>query len=143
MNNERGTPVLRAIIQNPGITLKGLCKKVQLNPRTVLRHAKEMEHLGLIETIKDGKFKRFYETHIIEKRNDGYSKRAAKFRKHLLKMLKGDGVNPKVVRATDRALHVKITAGDKKSVLELNCQPLLWLKQWLGFCLEWLANQSS
>ncbi len=38
-------------------------------------------------------------------------------------MLKGDGVSPKVVRATDRALHVKITAGTKKSVLELNCQP--------------------
>jgi DNA-binding MarR family transcriptional regulator len=123
VNHERGTPVLRAIVQNPGITLKELCEVVQLNPRTVLRHASAMERLGLIETIKDGKFKRFYKTERIEKINDGYRKRAGKFRKGILKMLKGDGVSPKVVRATDRALHVKITAGTKKSVLELNCQP--------------------
>jgi predicted ArsR family transcriptional regulator len=123
VNHERGTPVLRAIIQNPGITLKELCVKVQLNPRTVLRHAAAMERLGLVETIKDGKFKRFYKTEHIENINDGYRKRAGKFRKRILKMLKGDGVSPKVVRATDRALHVKITAGTKKSVLELNCQP--------------------
>lgn len=123
VNHERGTPVLRAIIQNPGITLNDLCKKVQLNPRTVLRHAGEMEHLGLVETIKDGKFKRFYKTGHIEKVNEGYRKKAGKFRKHILKMLKGDGVSPKVVRATDRSLHVKITTGTKKSVLELNCQP--------------------
>jgi len=123
VNHERGTPVLRVIIQNPGITLKELCKMVQLNPRTVLRHAAEMERLGLIETIKDGKFKRFYKTERIEKVNDGYRKRAAKFRRSILKRLKGDGVSPKIVRATDRALHVKIIAGMQKSVLEVNCQP--------------------
>ncbi len=124
VNHERGTPVLRAIIQNPGITLKELCRDVQLNPRTVLRHAAALEQLDLIETIKDGKFKRFYKTEHLEKINESYRKRAGKFRKRILKMLKGDGVSPKVVRATDRALHVKITAGTKKSVLELNCQPL-------------------
>jgi hypothetical protein len=38
-------------------------------------------------------------------------------------MLKKDGVNPKVIRSTDYALHVRITAGENKSTLELGTQP--------------------
>jgi predicted transcriptional regulator len=123
LNHERATPILRSIISKSGIKQKDLYEKVQLNQRTVVRHASELERAGLIESIQDGKFKRYYPTELIKRKEGDYKKRAAKFRRHLLKILKKDGVSPKVVRSTDRALHVKITAGEKKSVLELNTRP--------------------
>jgi DNA-binding transcriptional ArsR family regulator len=123
MNHERATPILRRIIANSGISQKNLKDEVQLNQRTVVRHTTELENAGLIESIQDGKFMRYYPTKLLSKMNDDYRKRTSKFRKHLLDILKKDGVHPKVVRSTDRALHVKITAGENKSVLELSTQP--------------------
>ncbi|UCE73553.1 MAG: helix-turn-helix domain-containing protein [Methanomassiliicoccales archaeon] len=123
INNERALPILRKILSNSGINLKNLRDDVQLNQRTVVRHAYELEQVGLIDSIQDGKYKRYYPTGLFTKMKEDYRKKGAKFRRHLLKMLKKDGVNPKVVRSTDRALHVKITAGEKKSVLELGTQP--------------------
>lgn len=123
INHERATPILRRILSNSGITQKDLCEEVQLNQRTVVRHTSELERTGLIEIIQDGKFRRYYPTQLIKNMNEDYRRRASRFRKHLLKMLRKDGVSPQVMRSTDKALHVKITAGDKKRVLELNTQP--------------------
>lgn len=123
MNHERATPIFRKILSDSGITQKVLLTEVQLNQRTVVRHTQELERAGLIEIIQDGKFRRYYPTHLVEKMSVNYRKRVKGFRKHLLKKLKDDGVKPKVMRATDNALHVKITAGEKKSVLELGTQP--------------------
>ncbi|UCG68790.1 MAG: winged helix-turn-helix transcriptional regulator [Thermoplasmata archaeon] len=129
INHERATPILRKILSNSGINQKDLCDDVQLNQRTVVRHTKDLERIGLIECIQDGKFKRYYPTVLIEKKEESYRKKAAKFRKHLLKMLEKDGVKPRVVRTTDRSLHVKITTGEKKSVLELGTQPYLSIRE--------------
>lgn len=123
MNRERAIPILRRIQSNSGISQKDLCNDVQLNQRTVVRHTSELERVGLIESIQDGKFMRYYPTDLIKSMREDYRKRTSKFRKHLLKMLKKDGVDPKVMRSTDKALHVKITAGEKKNVLELNIHP--------------------
>jgi len=123
INHERATPILRRILSNSGINQKDLYDEVQLNQRTVVRHTSELERAGLIESIQDGKFKRYYPTDLIKIMREDYRRRAGKFRKHLLKMLRKDGVSPKVMRYTDNTLHVKITTGEKKSVLELNTQP--------------------
>jgi predicted ArsR family transcriptional regulator len=123
VNHERTTPILRKILAKSGISQKDLLKEVALNQRTVVRHAGELEHVGLIESIQDGKFIRYYPTKLLSKKSEDYRKRAARFRKHLLNMLKKDGVNPKVIRSTDYALHVRITAGENKSTLELGTQP--------------------
>jgi DNA-binding MarR family transcriptional regulator len=123
INHERGIHILRIIMANSGITQKKLKEETQLNQRTVVRHAAELERLGLVESIQDGKFMRYYATDLLSKMNDGYRKRTSEFRKHLLNMLKKDGVHPKIVRSTDRTIHVKITSGESKSVLELATQP--------------------
>jgi DNA-binding MarR family transcriptional regulator len=123
INHERATHILRRILSNSGINQKDLCDEVELNQRTVVRHASELERVGLIESIQDGKFKRYYPTDLIKTLREDYRRRAGKFRKYLLKKLKKDGVDPKVVRYTDHTLHVKITTGENKSILELNTQP--------------------
>lgn len=123
INLEKGTQILRIIMANSGITQKRLKEKTQLNQRTVVRHATELERLKLVESIQDGKFMRYYSTDLLTTMSDDYRKRTSGFRKHLLNMLKKDGVHPKVVRSTDEAIHVKITSGESKSVLELSTQP--------------------
>jgi DNA-binding MarR family transcriptional regulator len=123
VNHERAIPILRKILTKSGISQKDLLNEVALNQRTVVRHAGELEHVGLIESIQDGKFMRYYPTKLLPKKSDDYRRRAARFRKHLLNILKKDGVSPKVIRSTDHALHVRITAGETKSTLELGTQP--------------------
>jgi predicted transcriptional regulator len=123
INHERATPIMRKIISKSGISQKNLLLEVQLNQRTVVKHASYLEQAGLIESIQDGKFMRYYPTDLLSKMSDDYRKRNSRFKKHLLNLLKKDGVNPKVIRSTDKALHVKITAGISKSVLELGTQP--------------------
>ncbi len=123
INHEKGLQILRIIMVNSGITQKRLKEESQLNQRTVVRHTAELERLGLVESIQDGKFMRYYATDLLSKMSDEYRKRTSRFRKHMLNILKKDGVNPKVVRSTDKAMHVKITSGETKSVLELATQP--------------------
>jgi predicted ArsR family transcriptional regulator len=129
INDERANPILRNIMKHSGIKQKDLYENVQLNQRTVIRHATALEKVGLIESIQDGKFKRYYPTKLIDKMEGDYRKRAGRFRKHMLKMLKKDGVSPKVIRTTDRDFHVRITAGEKNSTLELNTQPFISVRE--------------
>jgi DNA-binding MarR family transcriptional regulator len=123
LNSDKAIPIFRKILSKSGISQKDLQKHVQLNQRTVVRHAQQLERVGLIESIQDGKFLRYYPTELLSRMTDGYRKRTARFRKHLLNLLDKDGVNPKVVRSTDKALHVKIISGEGKTILELGTQP--------------------
>jgi DNA-binding MarR family transcriptional regulator len=123
INHDKGLLILRIIMANSGITQKRLKEESQLNQRTVVKHSAQLERLGLVESIQDGKFMRYYATDLLAKMTDDYRKRTSRFRKHMLNRLKKDGVHPKVVRSTDKAMHVKITSGETKSVLELTTQP--------------------
>lgn len=123
MNHERAIPIFRRVLSGSGVTQKDLLEDVQMNQRTVVKHATELEKVGLITIIQDGKFRRYYPTELVEKTMLEYRKRVKRFRRNLLKKLKDDGVNPKVVRATDSSLHVRITSGEKMNVLELGTQP--------------------
>lgn len=124
LNNSQVTTLLRAVHANPGISHSSLCKTTCLNSRTITKHSSTLEEFGFLNCIKDGKFKRYYPTELVRKMDDAYRKKTRHFRNILIKALKKDGVNPTIMRSTSYALHVKITAGIEKKVLELNIRPL-------------------
>lgn len=53
-------PVLSAVLQSPGLTLRELADEVRASPQAVLRAKARLEALGLLERHKDGKFTRMY-----------------------------------------------------------------------------------
>jgi predicted transcriptional regulator len=58
-NHSRGE-ILNLIIENPGITLGSITKKLKLKTGTATHHLRILEREGYIKSKKTGKFRRFY-----------------------------------------------------------------------------------
>lgn len=122
-NNERNRPILRLINKIPGISQKEICKTVNRKQQTLVADILLLERKGLIISKKDGKFKRYYPTAELERRNKANRKRSNQFRQHLLNSMIKDGVEPVILRTTDRKIYVQILSGKEKSNLIININP--------------------
>ena len=75
--------------------------------------------------VKDGKFIRYYPTKKLLELEIAQRGTLKEFRAWIIKSLKFDGVNPKLIRATDRELIVQITSGKKLKSLKLSVNPYI------------------
>ena len=122
-NNERNRPILRLINRVPGISQKEICKSVNRKQQTLVADINLLEARGLITSKKDGKFRRYYPTDTLKKRSNANRKRSNQFRQHLLNSMIRDGVEPTILRTTDKKMYVQIIAGKDKSNLIININP--------------------
>jgi predicted ArsR family transcriptional regulator len=122
-NNERNRPILKLINRVPGITQKEICKTVDRKQQTLVADILNLEHIGLIVSKKDGKYRRYYPTDKIKIRSKANRKRSNQFRQHLLNSMIKDGVEPVILRTTDKKIYVQILSGKDKSNLIINTNP--------------------
>ena len=109
-----------AIAENPGITQGQLCKKVGMYQQELSWYTTKLTEKGVISTIKDGKFKRYYIGENLSGVLSSDRKRRNHFKKTLLKTLKRDGANPEIIRSRGDVLVVQIGAGKEKTILKVN-----------------------
>ena len=122
-NNERNRSIIRLINKTPGITQKEICKAVDRKQQTLVSDILLLERTGLIRSKKDGKYKRYYPTDMMLKRNKANRKRSNQFRQHLLNSMIKDGVEPVILRTTDKKVYVQILSGKDRSNLIININP--------------------
>jgi predicted transcriptional regulator len=122
-------PLLRhitaEIIRKPGVSQKELCGIVGLKHQTLIYNTSRLEKSGLVCHMRDGKFTRYYPSDKLSKLRESSIRQIHQFRKNLVKMLKKDGVSPRIARTTYGELHVEVTRGGERAMLVLHTDPFV------------------
>lgn len=111
------------ILEKEGIAQNELCGTLYASPQAVIRYTSRLEKLGLVRSVGNGRYKRYYATNLISELQGSYRKRTKYFREYILGKLKEDALRPQIIRSTDKEILVRITAGKNEVTLELKTSP--------------------
>jgi predicted transcriptional regulator len=127
LNKDKARVLYNLLIQRPGLTQKEICKLSKMSNRTVISYLMELVDFGFINVRKDGIFRRYYPSNLINELINSYRDRMNSFRKEIKRKLIRDGLNPIIVRAHDNMLQIQI--GDMKdtSILKIYANPIMTL----------------
>lgn len=124
LNNKQTREVYLAIQADPGLTQKELCKAVHLYHQAVRWHTTKLEDVGLISCTQDGNYKLYRPTELVEQIKSVGRKRRRLFKDRLLKAFKSDGVEPELVRSTDKDMTIKIATSKGNKILKIGVYPI-------------------
>ena len=79
-----------------------------MSNRTVISYLIDLTNYGFIKVNKDGIYRRYYPTNLINELMDSYRSRMNNFRKDIKRKLIKDGLNPVIIRAQDNQLQIQI-----------------------------------
>lgn len=127
--NQKILNIFNKIRESPGITQKDLTKVLRLSHQSINSFTNRLRDEGLINIIRDGKFTRYYSSQTIDKLEISQRKKLKEFRKWIIKSFKIDGVNPKLIRVTDKTLFIQITSGMETKSLKLSANPFRSITQ--------------
>jgi len=125
LNNEKAKAIYIAILDMKGINQHEICKRLGLRHQAVIWYTRKFEAMGLIRSVEDGKYRRYYATNLLKKKMDASNSRIKIFRKDLLERFGREMLSPEVLRSTNDKLVVKISGGKEKAVLTLHTNPYM------------------
>ena len=111
------------ILHTPGIKQKDLSEYFGLGHQSINSFTNQLKDVELINVVRDGKYTRYYPTSKLEDLEMAQRKNLKVFRNWVIRALKMDGVNPKLVRATENKLFLKITTGTELENFLLSVNP--------------------
>jgi len=117
LNDKRLETLFTEIYHTPGITQKELVKLLNQKQTTIIDRLSLLEAHQLIYSQKDGIFRRYYPTTMINSREKENRKPMKEYRRLLIQILERDGVEPEILRTTDKKFHIKIKSGKVKADL--------------------------
>jgi DNA-binding MarR family transcriptional regulator len=124
LNNDKSKLIYETIMDAPGITQKKICEKTNLYQQAASSYTTKLEEVGLIVSQREGRFKRYTITNHPYKILRSKQKRRKYFREWIIKILKEEGLNPKVLRIRDGEMRIQIKNQGKTSILRINIDPL-------------------
>lgn len=115
--------IFTKIRNTPGITQKELGESLKFSHQSINNYTSRLQSEDLINIVHDGKFTRYYPTNRLVELELSQRKQLKEFRSWIIKAFKYDGVNPKLIRVTDRVLFIQITSGSKIESMKLSVNP--------------------
>jgi len=123
MNHPQTKRLFLGITKEPGLTQKELSKLLEVRHQVVIWHATRLQEVGLITTVLDGRYTRYFPSTTLKELVQKHNKRAKTFRESLLRALTYDGVAPKIVRTSSKTITLQITSGTKRKSITLDTSP--------------------
>jgi len=123
MNGNKNEIIYNEIKNNPGITQKDLINTLNKKQSTLVDNLNILEESNLIYSQKDGIFRRYYPTTLLKTRERVNRKPMKEYRGYLLQILRRDGVEPEILRTTDKKFHIRIKSGKSNSDLVFHFNP--------------------
>jgi DNA-binding MarR family transcriptional regulator len=115
--------IFMKIRESPGISQKELSDELGMGHQSVYTFTNKLENGEIISKLIDGKFTRYYPTKRINELENDQRKNLKEFRKWIIKVLKFDGVNPKLIKVTEQELYLQIQVGTGIVSLKLSVNP--------------------
>lgn len=125
LNTDKAKAIYLAVVEKNGISQGEICEMLGLKHQAVIWYAKKLESLGLISSLEDGKFRRYYPTELLHRKKDESSKRLKIFKDRMLKRFQRERLSPAILRSTDDKIVVRIARGRSKAVLTLHTNPFI------------------
>lgn len=123
MNENKNELLYNEIKNNPGITQKDLMDILNKKQSTLVDNLNILEESNLIYSQRDGIFRRYYPTSLLKTRERVNRKPMKEYRGYLLQILRRDGVEPEILRTTDKKFHIRIKSGKSNSDLIFHFNP--------------------
>jgi DNA-binding transcriptional ArsR family regulator len=123
LNDEGARSVLHHVMEGPGLSQKDLKDIMNVRHQVVMWHAGRLAESGLVNIVGDGRYKRYYPTDLLGRKEDAHRKRIRHFRESLVARLKRDGVEPEVMKTTAWELHLRITSGPSRRSFVIPTRP--------------------
>ena len=117
LNNKKFEVLFTEILHFSGITQKEIYERLNEKQSTIVDRLVCLEEHKLIYSQKDGLYRRYYPTSIIKSREKENRQILKKYRKSLIQILEFDGVEPTILRTTDKKFHIRIKSGKSKADL--------------------------
>ena len=80
------------VLRNPGINLKSVAQEEDISMSRMSSLSKNLEEVGLITRVKDGRVLRMYATSLLEEKIDEYRKRGPGFVEHVSRLISQEGI---------------------------------------------------
>jgi predicted transcriptional regulator len=125
LNNKKAKDILLIITDKNGISQSEICKVLGLKHQAVIWYTKKLKKLGLITSLEDGKFRRYYPTELLHKKKDENTKRVKLFKNQIINRLQGEMLTPTILRSTDDKLVIRISKGKNKVLLTIHTNPFV------------------
>ncbi len=116
---ERPDHALRAVLASPGISQGELARSFGANGHAL----GALVRSGALETVRDGRHRRYYPAPLLGQRREHYERRARRFKQLVLALLAGEGLSPEADRYDRDILEVRVTVGTRVERLRLLCNP--------------------
>ncbi|UCE74739.1 MAG: hypothetical protein JSV56_03295 [Methanomassiliicoccales archaeon] len=112
------------------MTQKSLCEAADIYQQRLSRHLIIMENSGLIYHEKIGRKKIYNTTNRVKELEASFKAKKGIFENTLIKVLRADGVNPRIIRSNADKLLIELDiGGGEKTVLRINRNPISTLIQ--------------
>jgi predicted transcriptional regulator len=125
LNTDKAKAIYLAVVEKNGISQGEICEMLGLKHQAVIWYAKKLESLGLISSLEDGKFRRYYPTDLLHRKKDESSKRLKIFKDKILKRFQRERLSPTILRSTEEKIVLRIARGRSKAVLTLYTNPFI------------------
>lgn len=125
LNTEKTKAIYNLILEKNGLSQREICKILSLKHQAVIWYARKLETLKLINSLEDGKFRRYYPTDLLLRKKEDNTKRMKMFKEKLLKKLKKEMLSPTIIRTTKEKIVIRIVRGRSKAVLTLDLNPFI------------------
>ena len=121
-NNVRD--VVSLLQESPGCCATDVSLRLGCSFQTALRVLQRMKKAGMIRSMRDGRFKRYYIAKRLLGRHGFYRKREKSFRSSLLQKIRVDGLAPEIVRIHGGRMALRLASGREKDVVTFNLNPM-------------------
>jgi predicted transcriptional regulator len=111
LNDHKMEQLYMEIKHHPGITQKEIYENLNKKQPTIVDNLFILENNELIYSQRDGLYRRYYPTGLIDQREKILRKSLKEYRRILIQLLKKDGVEPEILRTTDKKFHIRIKSG--------------------------------
>lgn len=124
MGNRDNSLLFLAILEHRGLTIEDLSERLKKGRSMIRSGLVNLEKLGLIVPITDGRFKRYFPTDAVATIDSRNKKRLRQFKKFLMRKLESDRLNPEIHMSSSREAEIQIKIGKTRTFLMIPPEPL-------------------
>jgi DNA-binding transcriptional ArsR family regulator len=109
--------------RNEGISQEELATSLDVSRQSLGRWLKELQEIGALHSVKDGRRVRYYPSDLIPKGADAYFSRRKAFLDGTIARLTAQGMRPKVIKNDPSEVHMLIGTAGKQTGLRFGLNP--------------------
>ncbi|RLF47623.1 MAG: hypothetical protein DRN20_05720 [Thermoplasmata archaeon] len=113
------------VAENPGFFRAELEREVGASSGAIGRGLAELVSANLLSVVRDGKYRRYYPTGLVEKKAEAYHVRARAFVKYLEKKMRAEGLEVIIKHSSGYEVIITVRQGRNAVSMEVRTNPFI------------------